>query len=612
MGDIDNDGDLDLIFANGGNFSTQGPALPQRIFINNGAGVFTDESVVRLNFSGWARGAEMGDIDDDGDLDLIFAQDFNRLPRLFENNGTGFFADITIKKLPNITLSCTRAQFGDIDNDGDLDLYLNNGGASRFTCGQHRIYVNDGSGLFIDETATLHPLGNLCEPMDVIFGDIDGDFDLDVRTASTAVNQSRLLVNDGAGGYSFLNNVPGDNNCYSYDFGDIDGDDDLDMIGVNAGPGGAELLLENDGAGNYANISGQISPNPSLDDNDSKFFDYDNDGDLDLIVARLGSGGERVYNNDSDGNFIQVSNVMPVISDSSLDIDVADLTGNGKLDVVTAQGESGSFVNRIFINDGPADTIAPRIVATESLSGEATVNGPYVIRAAILDGMTSDRNFFDKGVQLHYSVNGARHRPAPMKYSGGQIYRGKIPSQPTGSTVEYFVTAVDFADNRGVGVANSFVVGSVASVDEFELLRGVLVSGELQDLLESDDQYLIILADSQTNSPEPPISIEISGTSPTVSPSMIEFRVETRCNSPNIQQTIDLFNYSTNTYQAFDLRPSSLTDTIVVVEMTKNAEDYVEPETRAIKARIGWDEIGLAIIYPWAVRIDEAVWEIAN
>ena len=77
IGDIDGDDDLDIIFANGGGFGGQGAISTQRVYINNGTGVFTDESASRLGFSGWARGVEMGDIDDDGDLDLIFAQPEN-------------------------------------------------------------------------------------------------------------------------------------------------------------------------------------------------------------------------------------------------------------------------------------------------------------------------------------------------------------------------------------------------------------------------------------------------------------------------------------------------------------------------------------------------------
>ena len=457
IGDLDGDTDLDIVFANGGNFGSPGPLLTQRVYINDGSGHFTDESAARLNFFGLCRGVELGDIDNDGDLDMIFAQDFNRLPALFVNDGAGFFTNVTAAQLPNITLSSSRAQFGDIDNDGDLDLYIVSGSSNRFGCGQYRVYVNDGNGFFTDETSSRHPIGDVCQNMDCIFGDIDNDFDLDIRTGSTGSNNSRLYGNDGTGVFTLLTTIPADSTCYSYDFGDIDGDGELDLLGINAGSGSTELLLSNNG-GVFTNISGNIMPNTSLDDNDSKFFDYDDDGDLDLIIARLGSGGERVYNNDH-AIFTQASGIIQINGDSTLDIMVADLTGNGKLDVVTAQGESGNFQNRIYINNGPADTHAPRIIRTEQVQDTEDTAGPYIIRALILDNMSSDRNFFDKGILLHYSVNGRNNEVLPMRYSGGQVYRGALPSQSECSDVEYWVTATDFNNNTGIGETHSFTVG---------------------------------------------------------------------------------------------------------------------------------------------------------
>ncbi len=464
IGDIDNDGDLDIMFANGGGFMTPGTPEMVRIFINNGAGFFTDESEDRAGghggHTGLHRGVELGDVENDGDLDMILAQDFNRLPNLLINDGNGFFSVQGDVRLPALTLSSSRAQFGDIDNDGDLDFYIDNGGTTnRFGCAQNRIYVNDGNGFFTDGTLTHHPIANTCEPMDVIFGDIDNDFDIDVRTASTAANGSRLYRNNGAGVFTTVAGVPADEGTYSYDFGDIDGDGDLDLLGANGGPGTVEILLINNGLGIYSNGSSQLLSNPAIDDNDSKFFDYDNDGDMDLIIAALGGTSERILNNNGSGTFSLTSGVITPQTDSSLDAKVADLTGDGKLDIVTGQGESGiSFQNRIYINYGPADTQPPTIIATEQHPKADNAIGPYVIRALILDDMTSDRNFFDKGIFLNYTVNGGSVQQAPMRHSGGQVYRGALPGQPSPSTIEYWVTAKDFNNNLGTGPTRSFTV----------------------------------------------------------------------------------------------------------------------------------------------------------
>src|SRR5262245_33719626 len=76
IGDIDGDTDLDIIFANGSGFNCPVTAQVLRVFINNGSGVFTDESVARTGGLAFkARGVELGDCDGDGDLDIIVAND---------------------------------------------------------------------------------------------------------------------------------------------------------------------------------------------------------------------------------------------------------------------------------------------------------------------------------------------------------------------------------------------------------------------------------------------------------------------------------------------------------------------------------------------------------
>ncbi len=465
IGDIDNDGDLDIIFANGGNFSSAGVNQRVRIMINNGVGVFTEESAARIgSHTGLYRGVELGDIEGDGDLDMILASDFNRQPRLFTNNGAGVFTDATVARLPVITLSATRAQFADIDNDGDLDLYINNGGTtSRFGCGQNVVFVNDGAGFYTNETAARLPVATQCEPMDVIFGDINGDFDLDVMTGSTGANASRLLSNNGSGVFSFLA-FPNDSNCYSYDFGDIDNDGDLDLLGANAGGSNTELLAVNNGSGTYSAASFQISPNPAVDDNDSKFFDYDMDGDLDLIVCRLGGTAERIYNNNGSGSFTEVAGLITAISDSSLDVMVADLDGDDRPDIVTAQGESGNFRNRVYMNlTGPVDNRPPTIVRTEQVVPNAlagSVIAEFPVRVDIRDELTSDRGAFLSSVVLNYSVNNGIVFQVPMDWSGHQMYRGviSIENPPCGATIDYSVTAVDMAGNIAQGPPFSFML----------------------------------------------------------------------------------------------------------------------------------------------------------
>ncbi|MBL9119499.1 MAG: VCBS repeat-containing protein [Phycisphaerae bacterium] len=497
--DIDNDGDLDIIFADGQGYSSQGAALKPRIYVNNGAGFFTDQTDARApGVTGWFRGVEAGDIDRDGDLDLVLAQDFNKQPLLLINDGAGAFADETATRLPALTMSSARAQFGDVDNDGDLDLFFCNSGATnRFGSGQPRLFLNDGTGVFTNVTATNIPAGNIVDQQDCIFADVDGDLDLDIHIGSRA-GASKLWLNDGSGVFT-NSTIPGGGATYSYDFGDVDNDGDMDLISIQ---GSADILLENNMPAAWTTISSEISPNTAIDDNDSKFFDFDNDGDLDCIVGSLGAG-ERVYRNnggvasDRGALFTQVTNgatgIMPNVGDATLDIEVADYTGDGRLDVVTAQGESGNFQNRIYVNvTGPADSIAPNIVnVTFVADGDPTGSpAPHVVRTVIFDSHTCDRGPYQITATLHYAANGSCGTvkgSVVMDWVGNSMWRGIIPAMPAGAIVTYSVSAVDFAGNAGSSAEIEFTEAGVASILGDLTGDGIIDGGDLAVLLGNWD-----------------------------------------------------------------------------------------------------------------------------
>ncbi|MEY4183311.1 MAG: hypothetical protein RLZZ217_1937, partial [Planctomycetota bacterium] len=257
--DVDRDGDLDIAWANGQGYSSLGALLKPRLFLNDGTGRFSDVTDVNVaGITGCFRGVEFGDVDRDGDWDMLLAQDYARPALLLLNDGAGRFTAAPAGQMPAINLGSSRGQFGDIDNDGDLDIALCHSGTNRFgATAKPKIYVNDGTGKFTDNTA-LTPIGNVSEQMDILFLDVDQDFDLDlhVGTRTTGTQSSRLWLNNGSGTY-VNQTMPTDNSCYSYDTGDFDGDGDFDLLGVNAGTSNTELLLANaNGLGtSWTNVS---------------------------------------------------------------------------------------------------------------------------------------------------------------------------------------------------------------------------------------------------------------------------------------------------------------------------------------------------------------------
>ena len=475
IADVDGDGDLDIAFANGGGFGSAQTPQRVRLYINNGAGVFTEESTDQLaSQTAIARDIEFGDVDGDGDLDMAIAQDFARQPMLLINNGSGIFTNQTASRLPTINLASPHCSFGDVDNDGDLDLAFANGGSSRFGTGPTQLFINNGAGVFANETAGRLPNAPVSSPMDIIFGDVDGDLDLDLLIDSRS-STTKLFLNNGSGVYSDATstNWPGDGTTYSFDFGDIDNDGDLDVLGVNSlSP--REGVYTNNGSGVFTNASSTLLPganNPSIDDNDSKFFDIDNDGDLDFIIASL-SSTERIYVNNG-ASFTLTGGLITAIGDSSLDVEVGDLDGDGDFDIVTSQGESGAFRNRVYINSGPADTIAPTIVDFDQLSNTSDTAGPYAVRAIVRDSMTSDHGFFPSQAELVVTINGGSPmNNVPLRWAGHDLYRAEIPGQPVGTTVTYMIRVKDSAGNNADGPIVSFMVGAIGDINGDGVVNG--------------------------------------------------------------------------------------------------------------------------------------------
>ena len=170
--DVDGDGDRDLVLGLEG-----GHAL----WINDGEGVFADETATRLPIieNVEARKVTPVDIDADGDLDLYFAhvnwRGRDGQDRVFVNDGSGVFTDETMARLGEEGGMTLDAKFGDLDRDGDMDLVLGNGGSIE-------IYDNDGTGRFTNVTqAALGESENLAGlNITLELADFNGDGKLDL------------------------------------------------------------------------------------------------------------------------------------------------------------------------------------------------------------------------------------------------------------------------------------------------------------------------------------------------------------------------------------------------------------------------------------------------
>ena len=243
----------------------------------------------------------VGDYDGDGDLDaLVAANGRHDIPfsTIYTNSG-GTFTDSGIALLG---LSRATAAWGDFDGDGDLDLAMtgveNSGAFTGPT--RTRIYRNDGAIFAVVPGSFLGVFAG-----SVVWGDYDGDGDLDLLvtgvtlTSAEGVAATRLYRNDEGVFTSVAHPFP---DCYSgaVAWGDYDNDGHLDLVIAGTGPSGlVAAIWRNDGAGNFTDIG---APLPGMDLGFTAWGDYDNDGDLDLLFGGDSSSIEgaivRIYRND--------------------------------------------------------------------------------------------------------------------------------------------------------------------------------------------------------------------------------------------------------------------------------------------------------------------------
>lgn len=357
--------------------------------------LFFDETASRLPaLVDFSTDVEFGDVDNDGDLDIVLTNTDGGRNRLLINDGDGIFTDETSVRLPADSDFSLGLELGDVDGDDDLDIFVANNFAFQvpnctLLSGQNRLLINNGEGVFFDETELRLPI-SIAASTDAKFVDTDGDGHLDIIVTNSirpenclfvGGGQIQLLINDGHG--FFIDGTDASlpiefHSDVSVDFGDIDGDDDFDIL--VATPYGQDRLLVNNGSGVFTDQSGERLPLTVGSTRCVVFFDADDDGDLDIFCANDSSSvwpgqtgaQNRLLINNGLGIFIDETSMrLPVVFDLSMGGgDFGDVDGDGDLDVIVANNKlmSEGRQNRLLINAGSG------VFSDETVSGMPVVS----------------------------------------------------------------------------------------------------------------------------------------------------------------------------------------------------------------------------------------------
>lgn len=451
--DVEGDGDLDLVGVNCGGFFSNPTPQPLAIWLNDGAGTFSDGSSLLGNFTGAVRQVAFGDVDGDGDVDVyVPAAGAEQADALFIQEPAGTFADQAATLLPpGLSSDAGAARFGDVDNDGDLDLLVANGYLND-NADPASLYLNDGTGRFEESAGAVPTAKNGVNPDDIDLADVDGDLDLDVYI-NLHNGENLLWINDGAGVFEDASaTLPPLSNDAQYHYGpafcDVDGDGDRDLFIDNTADGYTEQLLINDGVGNFTDETAQrITGNIGGDDNLVACLDYDGDGDFDFSVGALGPGVERLFQNDGTGHFTAVQGAFNGQQDPTLWMEFGDLNGDGRLDAFTAQGEGNPQLERVYFGNATvaADARPPAITAKEQVTLSSSAETP--VRFAV-----SDNAVTDEGPRLRRAWIMVGGQEVDARFVGGDIYRAVVPAT---SETTFTVCATDWAGNTTEGCSSS-------------------------------------------------------------------------------------------------------------------------------------------------------------
>lgn len=310
--------------------------------------------------------AKWGDYDNDGDLDILLTgARYVGTPEYFSKvyrNDSGSFIDINA---PLLNVGSSSGSWGDYDNDGDLDILLTGSNDSgRFS----KIYRND-KGSFIDINAPL--IGVRASA--VAWGDYDNDGDLDILLgglASTGEIVSKIYRNQGGTFTEIGTNLPGMTDG-SLAWGDYDNDGDLDIL-MTGWSGSSEVskVYRNDN-GSFTDISASLA---SGWNGSAAWGDYDNDGDLDILLT--GTFSAKVYQNNG-GNFNDIGLPLATVYNSANQAAAwGDYDKDGDLDILlTGRDSSANRVAKIYRNNSVNFNNFP----TTPTDLQASVNGTSVI-----------------------------------------------------------------------------------------------------------------------------------------------------------------------------------------------------------------------------------------
>jgi hypothetical protein len=371
-GDVDGDGHPDLVVANRG---TDGSPFPPpelagsvAVLRNDGSGAFPLAVTYGVGAGdGRADHVALGDVTGDGHVDIVASRPLANAASVFAGDGAGGFADAV---LVPAGVGPAALALADATGDGRIDVLLANAVGSSLSVLPAR--ADGGVGFRGNYAAGTGPYA-------IATGDLDGDGRPDVVTANAFADTVSVLLADGSGGLRAPVDHPVDAFPNAVAIGDMDGDGHPDLVVANLGGDSVSVLL-GDGAGGFGAASSTSVGGTFESPYALALGDANGDGHLDVATANTNISNESIsiLLGDGHGGFAPAQLLAPGPAGyyQPQGVLLADVTGDGKADIVTA--DTGADCLSLLAGDGSGG-FAPAVLLPTDL-------GPVAVAAADLDG----------------------------------------------------------------------------------------------------------------------------------------------------------------------------------------------------------------------------------
>lgn len=357
--DLNGDGQLDLLTANFYS-STVG------VLLGTGAGSFGGTALFSTGTSSYPSSLAVADVNGDGHLDVLTANSLLNTVGVLLGTGTGTLANQTDYST-GATSNPRCLAVADVNGDGYLDVLTANTGGN--TVG---VLLGTSSGGF--EAVATYATGPLSGPLSLAVADVNGDGYLDLLTANSTADAVGVMLGTGQGSFRAVTPyaVGPNSRPFAVAVADVNGDGKLDVLTANSGTGTAGVLLGT-GTGSFNTVR-TSSTGPASQPLGLAVADVNGDGHPDLLAATASSPTVCLLLGTGTGSFGTATPYSAGPNSYPRSVTAADVNGDGKLDVLTANG--GNNTAGVLLSTTP-------VLATHAaLPGASATLYPNPARAA--------------------------------------------------------------------------------------------------------------------------------------------------------------------------------------------------------------------------------------